>query len=202
MDFVFFVGDQLLPADAPTEHFQHSTQIVLTLDNQKNVIRGESVSHFLSESAAARPVQAGVNIFLRMRKHGCPGATPVSDYPTAQGICSVNTSDIITVLQAETMRVGAAITGFTPEYVGTHSIHSDGAMTTHLVDVPDRTLMAIGRWRLLGFMVYIQQQISLVSASILVKMRRQPRLWHNQAICRPSNPPNHPIHTSNDPGSV
>ena len=46
MDFVFFVGERLLPADAPIEHFPHATQIVLTLDNKKNVIRGESVSYF------------------------------------------------------------------------------------------------------------------------------------------------------------
>ena len=40
MDFVFSVGDRLLPADAPIEQFQHATQIFLTLDNQKNAIRG------------------------------------------------------------------------------------------------------------------------------------------------------------------
>ena len=45
LDFVFFVGDQLLPADAPIGHFQHDTHIILTLVNQKNAIQGESVSH-------------------------------------------------------------------------------------------------------------------------------------------------------------
>ena len=53
MDFFFFLGDRLLLSDAPIEHFQHATEIVLTLDNHNNVIQGESVSHFLSESAAA-----------------------------------------------------------------------------------------------------------------------------------------------------
>ena len=56
MDFVFFVGDRLLPADAPIEHFQHTTQIVLTLDKQKNSIRVESVSYFWSDLAAHCPV--------------------------------------------------------------------------------------------------------------------------------------------------
>ena len=66
MDFLLFLGGRLLPADAPIKHFQNATQIVLTLDNQKNAIRGESVSHFRSELAAAYLVRAGVNIFLHM----------------------------------------------------------------------------------------------------------------------------------------
>ena len=38
MDFVFFAGDTLLPPDAPIGWFKYVTQIVLTLDNQKNAI--------------------------------------------------------------------------------------------------------------------------------------------------------------------
>ena len=49
MDFLFFAGDTLLPQDALIGWFEHVTQIVLTLDNQKNAIRGETVSHFRSE---------------------------------------------------------------------------------------------------------------------------------------------------------
>ena len=48
MDFVFFAGDNLPPPDAPIGWFEHVTQIVLTLDNQKNSIRGETVSYFRS----------------------------------------------------------------------------------------------------------------------------------------------------------
>ena len=161
------------------EQFQHDTQIFLTLDNQKNMIQGESVSHFRSKSAAACLVRAGVKIFLRMRKHGCPGATPVSNYPTNQGLRSSSASDIIVVLQAETIWVGAARIGFDPEDVGTHSLHSNRSMAMHLADVPDQTLMAIEGWRSLEFMVYIQQQISSFSAGVLVKMIRQPWFRHN-----------------------
>ena len=65
MDFLFFAGDTLLPHDAPIRWFEHVNQIVLTLDNQKNDIRCETVSHFRSECPAACPVRAAVNIFLR-----------------------------------------------------------------------------------------------------------------------------------------
>ena len=41
-----------------------------------------------SESTSAFPLRVGVNIFLRMREHGCPATTPVSNYPTAQGLRS------------------------------------------------------------------------------------------------------------------
>ena len=114
-----------------------------------------------------------------MREHGCPGATPVSNYPTAQGICSVSASDIIAVLQVETIWVGAARIGFDSEDVGTHSLCSGGAMAMYLANVTDRILMAVRWWRLLGFMVYIQQQISSFSAGVLVKMSLQPWFRHN-----------------------
>ena len=46
LDFGFFVGDRLLPENTTIEWFQHVTQIVLELDNQKNVVIGGSVYHF------------------------------------------------------------------------------------------------------------------------------------------------------------
>ena len=48
VDFVIFSGDTLLPKNSPIGYFGHVTQIVLTLDNQKNAILGETISHFRS----------------------------------------------------------------------------------------------------------------------------------------------------------
>ena len=114
-----------------------------------------------------------------MREHGCPGATPVIDYPTAQGLRSVSALDTIAFLRSETIWVGAARLSFSPEDLRNHSLCSGGAMAMHLADVPDQTLMAIRRLRSLGFMVYIQQQISSFNAGVSVKMSWQPWFWHN-----------------------
>ena len=152
---MFFIGDHLIPADAPIEQFQHATQIVLTLDNQRNSIRGETISNFRSESLAACLLLAGVKIFLHLQEHGCPPTTPVSDCRTAQGIGPASASNVISVIRAETCRVGAARLGFAPENFVTYSLCSSGAMYMHIVGVPDWTLMTIGWWRSLGFMVYI-----------------------------------------------
>ena len=51
-------------------------------------------------------------------------------------------------------------------------------MAMHLTEVPDQTLMVSGRWRSLGFMVYIQQQISSFSTGVSVKMSQQPWFRH------------------------
>ena len=136
------------------------------------------MSHFRSECPAACPARAGVNIFLRQRKHGCDPTATVSDYPNPEGLRLVRASIIIIVLRAEYKRVGAARLGFAPEDVGTHSHCSVGAMAMHIANVPGRTRMAIGRWRSLGFMVYIQQQISSFSTGVLVRMSTQPWFWH------------------------
>ena len=70
IDFMFFVGGQLLPDDALIDWFQHVTHIVFNLDKQKSEVRSESVLHFRSKSVAASPVWAGVNVFLRTRNKG------------------------------------------------------------------------------------------------------------------------------------
>ena len=44
----------------------------------------------------------------------------------------------------------------------------------HFANVTDQTLMAIGRWWSLGFMVYIQQQILSFSTGVSIKMSQQP----------------------------
>ena len=51
-------------------------------------------------------------------------------------------------------------------------------MAIHISQVPDRTLTAIGWWHLLGFMVYIQQQISLFGTGVSVRLSTHPLFWH------------------------
>ena len=72
---------------------------------------------------------------------------PISDYLSDHGLRSVSASNIIAVIRAECLQVGASRLGFAPEDVGTHSLRSGRAMVMHLAEVPNRTLMAIGRWR-------------------------------------------------------
>ena len=95
--------------------------------------------------------------------------------------------------------MGAARLGFAQEDIGTHSLCSGRVMAMHLAKVPERTLMAIARWRLLRFMVYIQWQISSFSTGVFVKMRQQPWFWHLCATLPSTEPstdqrfPHHPI---------
>ena len=69
------------PWGRPCQAFCYATQICITLDNQNNSIRSETVSHFWSEFAAAYPVKAGTNIFLHLRDRGCNPTTPISNFP-------------------------------------------------------------------------------------------------------------------------
>ena len=179
MEFVFFVGDFLLPRDAPVEHFPQVAQIVIILDNQKNAIRGKTVLHFCYESDAACPVNVGIDIFLPLRNRGYNPITPISDFPSDHGLRSVNASNIIAVIRYECLQEGAARLGFTLADIITHSLCFVGVISMHLSNVPNWTLMAIGRWRSLGFMVYTQQQISPFSTGVSVKMSQQTWFWHN-----------------------
>ena len=80
-ELFFFMWDQLLTYDVPIKWLQHVTQIVLALDNQKNIIRGELVPHFRFESAASYQVRSGVNTLLQIQERGFPEDTLVRNYP-------------------------------------------------------------------------------------------------------------------------
>ena len=67
----------------------------------------------------------------------------------------VSTSVIVTFLRAECKGVGLARLRFAPEDVEGNSLRSGGATAMHIANIPDQTLMAIGRWSSLGFLVYI-----------------------------------------------
>ena len=86
-------------------------------------------------------------------------------------------------------KVGAARLGFSPMDVGAHSLRSGISISVHIDDVLDQTLMVIGWWHWLVFVVYIQQQILLFSTGILVCMSSQPWFRHLWAGSRPPIPP-------------
>ena len=114
-----------------------------------------------------------------MSEHGCQWGTLDRNYPdTYQRLQSVSALDIITVLQADTTRGGADILGFAPEDVGTHYLLSGRATAMQIAGVLDITFMAIVQWRLLGFMVYIQQHISSFSSDVSVRMSQKPWFQH------------------------
>ena len=135
-------------------------------------------SHSRSECLSACQVRVGVNIFLRLQEHGCDPTATVSDYPSPQGLRSVRASSIIYVIRAQFKQVDAARLGFAPEDVGTHSLRFDRAMAMYIAGILERILMDIGRWHLLGFILYIQQQISLFSTGVLVCVSAQPWFHH------------------------
>ena len=156
VDFMFFVRDFLLPGDALPITSAMLTHIVIIIDNQKNAICGETVSHFRYESAAACSVKVGIDNFLRLRDRGCDPTTPITNLPSDYGLRTVSASNIIAIIRAGCLQVGSARVDFAPEDAGKHSLRSGGAMAMHLTNVPDRTLMAIDRWWSLGLMVYTQ----------------------------------------------
>ena len=75
--------------------------------------------------------------------------------PPPQSATILPTRGSISVVRADTRQVGAARLGFAIEDVGAHFLCYGRAMAMHIMGVPGRNLMAIGRWRLLGFAVYI-----------------------------------------------
>ena len=96
-----------------------------------------------NKTAGACPVRAGNKILLCLREFGCDPTTPVSDFRTTQGLCSVSASNIITIIKADTTQVGASRLVFSQEDVGMLSLRSDGAMAMHTTGVPDLTIITI-----------------------------------------------------------
>ena len=62
--------------------------------------------------------------------------------------------------------------GIDPDLVGVHSLRAGGAMALKLHGVDDSTIMKIGRWTSMTFLMYIHNQIAHINKDLSRKMSR------------------------------
>ena len=84
----------------------------------------------------------------------------------------VTPTDIITVIQFSVSDLKLRHSGINPYLVGVHSLKAGGGMYLKLHGASDTTIMKMGRWSSLTFIMYIHDKIGHISKGLIQKMSR------------------------------
>ena len=178
-----------IPFDAPASRFLQALVVTLFLDTQKNSVRGESISMENTCLPSGCPVTACSRCFLHLRGHDADLNTPMCVYFEHKGTegKSVTTSHLVARLRLWTSKIGYARLGFHPHEIGSHSLHSGGAMTLNQAGQSDSTIKIIGRWRSDAFLIYLQGQVATFTKGVSVAMKQG--MWFTSTARPPQNQP-------------
>jgi len=167
-------GQQISPAQIP----QYQTQInliSLTINNQKNSKRGETLSHHaLTDGNPCCPVKVVVTRLSDMLRYGAAPVTLICAFWEAkslpwQYVCS---SDMVTVVKQSILATGTQLLGYTPNQVGSHSLRAGRAMALFINKHDAIEIQHAGCWTSITFMEYIHGQLNVVSSSLSTSMAK------------------------------
>ena len=160
-------------SDASDEEVLAADWATLTISNQKNGQKGDSVHHSAIDGRPyACPVRALGRRYVHLRKHDKTGKAYICTYWDEAGRGSVTESQIRYAVKFAATALGYPSRGIPIARVDTHSLRAGGACALKLSGHDDVEIRKMGRWapRSLAFLEYIQQQLSSFSQGMATNM--------------------------------
>ena len=170
-DIGFFKDGQVLSRWSPLKTLLQADGATLKITNQKNGRMGETVYHETVPDIAHGPIRALARRVHNILTNGGSEDNLLCDYLTDDGIWkAVTPTDIRKQLRATVVALGLSKRGIDPDLIGVHSLRAGGAMAMKLHGLDDTTIMKMGRWTSLTFLMYIHSQIAHLGKNISSKM--------------------------------
>ena len=172
-DVGFWKDGRILPRASPLAVLLTADAATLKITNQKNGKMGETIHHESFDSALC-PVKALARRIHHILNNGGGGPSYICEYkdPQAPTLQTVTPKHMITAIRAAVVDLEMHKAGIDPSLVGDHSLRAGGAMALKLHGESDTTIMKLGRWKSLTFLMYIHNQIGHLSKDLSHKMSR------------------------------
>lgn len=169
-DVTFRSGARIIPQTAPLEALRQATSATLTINNQKNGVRNQAISHDAS-SDPTNPIAQLADLVHHIRSHGGTDDDLLCTYFNEYGQkCLVTDGRINTAIRKAVVGSGLIGQGYTLESVSSHSLRAGGATALKIAGADDLTIRKYGRWRSSTFEDYIHEQIQLFAKGWSTKM--------------------------------
>jgi hypothetical protein len=146
----------LLTADAVT----------LCLENQKNGHKNAVLHH--TSSTDLDPVRSPAVSVAELQ--GLPPNTPFGSFTENNRLQRITAAEIRSAIQIATANDNLVAQGYTLDHIGTHSLHSGGAMHLRLAGYDHDIIKKLGRWSSDTYLLYIQTQIGQLTAGVAQRM--------------------------------
>ena len=175
MDVTFRDGARIIPQSAPIQTLKAATSATLTINNQKNGVRNQAISHDAANDPT-NPVAQLAEIVHHIRSNGGRDTDLICTYfNESKRKCHVTDKRITVAIRRAVVGTGLITQGYTVESVSSHSLRAGGATALKIAGADDLTIRKYGRWRSSTFEDYIHEQIQLFSKGWSAKMAvRQP----------------------------
>ena len=171
-DIGFFKEGKILPRTSPLSTLLTADACTLKIENQKNGRMGETIHHEKIGTALC-PVQALAHRVHHILSNGGTGHHCICDYYNEKNQWRhVDAKYLLTQLRQTVIKLNLASTGIDPDLIGVHSLRAGGAMALKLHGIDDSTIMKIGRWTSMTFLMYIHNQIAHISKNLSTRMSR------------------------------
>jgi hypothetical protein len=170
-DVKFYKAGIIIPNTSPLSALLQADGVAMTIDNQKNGTRGETIHQHALPGRIVCPVRA-----LARRVAAVVAATrsydaPLSRLATADRPDGHATAGMIRTAVRKSVRdLKLHRQGIRACDVASHSLRAGGAMAMKLNGCDLVTIMKAGRWTSLTFLTYIHNQIAHLGANVTARM--------------------------------
>jgi hypothetical protein len=167
-DVRFWQGQTLLPLTSDAATLAAASSVTLTIDNQKNGQRGDTIHQeaCASDFCPVRSVAARVSAIMAQHM---PLTTPLS---YVQPGMYVQPPQILVAVRRGARLAMLEASGYQLTRIGAHSLRASGAMALWLSGHSPEVIMKLGRWRTQTFLTYIHSQIAALTTGTSRKMGR------------------------------
>ena len=132
---------------------------------------GQTIHHHATTKSDC-PVRALARRVHHILTHAKTSEHLLCDYWIDDKVQHITPQDIKAALRQAVTDMGLSSNGLDPDLVGVHSLRAGGAMALKLHKQSDTTIMKLGRWKSLTFLMYIHNQIGHLSKDLSQKMSR------------------------------
>ena len=163
-DVQFGIDQRDIPAIKITKSQHHKLTIVsLTFTDQKNGVKGGSITHGRTTDLKVDPVQCVLNRIMYLHQHGAPATIALCSYLHKNVWTELTASDITEAMRV-TVRAHGKQFGLLDSDISARSMRAGGAMALLLAGVPEDTIKLLGRWKSNAVLAYLH-----ISAKELTK---------------------------------
>ena len=157
----------LLPRSSPLELLLTADSATLRIIKQKKGRMGTCIHHHCSNKPTS-PVKALAHLVHAALLAGGTDETLLCEYhdTETQTWKSIQAQDIINMTRTTVKQLDLHKQGIDHDLVGAHSLRTGGAMALKLHGYNDTTIMKMGRWTSLTFLMYIHTQIAHLNKDI------------------------------------
>ena len=145
---------QMNAATAPVRSLHQATRVLLYLDNQKNGVRGQAITHGDTSDPDLSPLQAVLRQVLHLRQHRASADTPLHTYFDSQGPRHVTSRLVTAALKASCKTLGPSL-GLRPSDITARALRNGGCMALIRAGVDPLHARLMGRWKSWAMLEYL-----------------------------------------------